>query len=197
MINKIWLFLFLIGFAFAFIFGRVKEVHEAIFVAPKEGIMLILNLSGLYILWNGILEIVKDLQLIDRLAKKIYPLTRFLFPELPKDHPVHGYIASNFISNMLGLGSVATPLGIKAMQAMQELNSDKQVASRPMVTFVIINASSLTLLPTTLISLREIHGSTHSVGVLPLVLFVSLLTTCFAITVDRLIARIQDWSNEP
>lgn len=197
MINKIWLFLFLIGFAFAFINGNVKAVHEAIFTAPKEGIMLILNLSGLYILWSGILEIVKDLKLIEKLAKKIYPITRFLFPELPKDHAVHGYIASNFISNMLGLGSVATPLGIQAMKAMQELNPDKKVATRSMVTFVVINASSLTLLPTTLISLREINGSNYSVGVLPLVLMVSFFTTCFAILVDQWVVRQRNRSDRP
>lgn len=190
MVNKIWLFLFIIGFAFAFINGNVKEVHEAIFSAPKQGITLLINLSGLYILWSGILEIVKDLNLIDKLAKKIYPITRFLFPELPKDHAIHGYIASNMISNMLGLGSVATPLGLKAMKEMQELNPNKKVATRSMVTLVIINASSMTILPTTLISFREINGSKHSVSVLPIILIVSITTTIFAIIMDKLFNRI-------
>lgn len=196
MVNKIWLFLFIIGFAFAFMNGNVKEVHEAIFSAPKDGIMLLIHLSGLYILWNGILEIVKDLQLIDKLSKKIYPITRFLFPELPKIHAIHGYIASNLISNMLGLGSVATPLGIKAMKEMQELNPNKKVATRSMVTLVIINASSVTLLPTTLISLREINGSLNSVGVLPILLITSIVTTTIAIILDRLYVWLRDRREE-
>lgn len=156
--------------------------------------MLLINLSGLYILWSGILEIVKDLKLIDLFSRKIYPITKRLFPELPKDHPVHGYIASNIVSNMLGLGSVATPLGIKAMKEMQELNGNKKVASRSMVTLVIINASALTLLPTTLISLREINGSEQSVSVLPLIFVTTIISTMFAIILDRIFHQF--WGKE-
>lgn len=190
MVNKVWLLLFIIGISFAIINGNIKAVHEAIFEAPKEGVTLLLNLAGLYILWCGILEIVKDTKLIDIFAKKIYFITRFLFPELPKDHPVHGYIATNMASNILGLGSVSTPIGIKAMEEMKKLNGDSDQASRSMITLILINTSCLTLIPTSIISLREINGSVNSVGVLPLVVITTLLSTCSAILLDRFFYRL-------
>jgi spore maturation protein A len=190
MVNKIWLLLFIIGISFALFNGRIEEVHQAIFSSPKEGLLLLFNLSGMYILWSGLLEIVKDTKLIDVFARKIYYITRFLFPELPKDHPVHGYIASNMASNMLGLGSVSTPLGIKAMEEMKKLNGDKDTASRSMITLIVMNASCLTLIPTTLISLREVNGSVDSVSILPYVVLTTALSTITALLLDRFLYKV-------
>jgi spore maturation protein A len=190
LVNKIWLLLFIIGISFALFNGRIEAVHQAIFSSPKAGLLLLFNLSGMYILWSGLLEIVKDTKLIDVFARKIYFITRFLFPELPKDHPVHGYIASNMASNMLGLGSVSTPLGIKAMEEMKKLNGNKDTASRSMITLIVMNASCLTLIPTTLISLREVNGSVDSVRILPFVVLTTALSTITALLLDRLLYRI-------
>lgn len=190
MINKIWLFLFMLGIGFAFFNGKIEAVHQALFSAPKTTMQLMFNMMGLYILWNGILEIVKDTKLIDVLARRIYFITRYLYPELPKDHPVHGYIATNLASNILGLGSVSTPLGIKAIQEMKKINGNRDVASRSMITLILINSACFTLVPTTLISLREVAGSKNSVGILPYVILASMLTTLVAILVDRLFYRL-------
>ncbi len=185
MVNKIWLCLFIIGIGFAIYNNKVIEVNNALLSAPHDSIDIIINLTGLYILWSGLLQIAKDCGIIDAFAKKIYAITKYIFPELPKDHDVHGYLASNIAANILGLGSVATPLGIKSMEEMKKINKNKDSASRSMITLILINCSCLTLLPTTIISLRKIYGSTEPTRVLPLVILGTTLSTICAIILDR------------
>ncbi|QVK16991.1 spore maturation protein [Mycoplasmatota bacterium] len=186
MVNKIWIFLFIIGIGFAIYNNKVVELNNALLNAPHDSVTMILNLTGLYILWNGFLQIAKDCGLIDAFAKKIYFITKYIFPELPKEHDVHGYLASNIAANILGLGSVATPLGIKSMEEMKKINKNKKTASRSMITLILINCSCLTLLPTTIISLRKIYGSTEPTKVLPLVIIGTTLSTLCAIILDRI-----------
>jgi len=186
LVNKIWIFLFIVGIGFAIYNNKVIEVNNALLSAPHDSVTIIINLTGLYILWNGLLQIAKDCGLIDAFARKIYHVTKYIFPELPKDHDVHGYLASNIAANILGLGSVATPLGIKSMQEMRKLNQDKDTASRSMITLVLINCSCLTLLPTTIISLRKIYGSTEPTRVLPYIVIATTLSTICAIILDRI-----------
>lgn len=158
--------------------------------APQDSISIILNLTGLYILWSGLLRIAKDSGLIDVFAKRIYFITKFLFPELPKDHDVHGYIASNIAANILGLGSVATPLGIKSIEEMKKINNNKDTASRSMITLILLNSSCLTLLPTTIISLRKIYGSNEPSNVMPYIIISTILSTICALIIDRIFYRI-------
>ncbi|HEY8364314.1 MAG TPA: spore maturation protein [Haloplasmataceae bacterium] len=186
MVNKIWLFLFIIGISFAIYNNRIVEVNNALLEAPQESVMMILNLTGLYILWNGFLQIAKDCGLIDALARKIYIITKYIFPDLPKDHEVHGYLASNIAANVLGLGSVATPLGIKAMEEMKKINDNKDEASRSMITLILLNSSGLTLIPTTIISLRKIYGSSNPTSVLPFIIVCTCITTFCALLIDRI-----------
>ncbi len=186
MVNKIWIFLFILGIAFAIYNNKIADVNNALLEAPQESVTMILNLTGLYILWNGFLQIAKDCGLIDAFAKKIYCVTKYIFPELPKDHNVHGYLASNIAANILGLGSVATPLGIKSMEEMKKINENKDTASRSMITLILINSSSLTLIPTTIISLRKIYGSSEPTKILPLIILTTILTTTSALIIDRI-----------
>jgi len=186
MVNKIWVALFIIGIIFAIFNNKIIDVNNALLSAPKDSVTIILNLTGLYILWNGFLQIAKDCGLIDAFAKKIYFITKFLFPELPKDHAVHGYIASNMAANILGLGSVATPLGIKSIEEMKKINGNKDTASRSMITLILINTSSLTLIPTTIISLRKVYGSAEPTKVMPLIIIATILSTLTAIILDRI-----------
>src|SRR5690554_67219 len=184
MVNKIWLFLFIIGIGYAIYNDKVEEVNNALLDAPQEAVMLIISLTGLYILWTGLLQIAKDCGIIDAFAKKIYVFTKYIFPELPKDHDVHGYLASNIAANILGLGSVATPLGIKSMKEMKKINKNKDTASRSMITLILINSSCLTLLPTTIISLRKIYGSAEPTKVLPFIIIGTTFTTICEIIID-------------
>ena len=186
MVNKIWLFLFIIGISFAIYNNKIVEVNNALLEAPQDAVMMILSLTGFYILWNGFLQIAKDCGIIDAFAKKIYVVTKYIFPELPKGHDVHGYLASNIAANILGLGSVATPLGIKAMEEMKKINNNEDKASRSMITLVLLNSSCLTLIPTTIISLRKIYGSTEPTKVLPSIIITTTLTTICALIIDRI-----------
>jgi spore maturation protein A len=186
LVNKIWVFLFLIGIVFAVINNKIPEVNDALLSAPGESVRLLINLTGLYILWSGLLQVAKDSGLIDAFAKKIYRVTKFLFPELPKDHEVHGLIASNMAANILGLGSVATPLGIKAFEEMKKLNDNKDTASRSMITLILINCAGFTLIPTTLVSLRKIYGSEDPTKVLPIVVLITFFASICAVIIDRI-----------
>lgn len=189
MVNRIWLLLFIIGICFGILNGRGDEVGETILQAPINALDLMFNLTALLILWSGVLRILQDGGAVDKLAKLMSKVTHKLFPELPKDSQVHGFIATNIIANILGLGSAATPFGIKAMKEMQELNKDKESASNSMITLLLINTSGLTLIPTTIISMRKIYNSSNPSMVIPLIIIATTFSTIFAITIDYFIRK--------
>lgn len=127
MVNYIWIGMTLIGLVFAAINGRMKEVNEAIFQSATEAVTLCIGLISILVFWLGIMRIAQESGLLDKFARIFRPLIKRLFPEVPENHPAMGYILSNIIANMFGLGNAATPLGIKAMEQLKELNGEKQV----------------------------------------------------------------------
>ena len=137
-------------------------------------------------LWLGIMSIAKDSGLIDIFAKKLNKVLKILFPEIPENHEALTYISSNIIMNMLGVGNAATPFGLKAMKEMQKLNNNKDVASRSMITFLVINTSSVTIIPTTIISFRILNNSINPTGVVPLCIITTIISCIFGIVLDRL-----------
>ena len=143
----------------------------------------------LYTVRMLVTKIAEKSGLLQSLSLKLSPLLSKLFPEIPKGHESLGLIASNVISNIFGLGSAATPFGLKAMSSLQELNENKKVASRSMITFLVLNTSGLTIIPTTIISLRMMHGSSNPT----IIVFACILSTTFStiggIIVDRILAR--------
>ena len=133
------------------------------------------------------MNIAKESGLLDTLSKKITPFLKILFPEIPSNHEAFSYIASNIIMNMLGLGNAATPFGLKAMKSMQELNKTKDTATRSMITFLIINTSSVTIIPTTVISLRLLNGSANPSEIV-LASIITTFSSCFiGLIIDRVI----------
>ena len=112
---------------------------------------MIIKIFPVMALWLGLMNIAKNSGLLDKLSKKISPILKFLFPEIPKNHESLNYISSNIIANMFGLGNAATPFGLKAMKSLQKLNKNKDIASRSMITFLVINTSGVTIIPTTII----------------------------------------------
>ena len=151
MINYIWIAMTLIGLAFAAINGKMKEINEAIFQSANEAVTLCIGLISILVFWLGIMRIAQEAGLLEKLANLFKPLILKLFPDIPSDHPAVGYILSNIIANMFGLGNAATPLGIKAMEQLKALNGGSSAASRSMVTFLALNTSGLTIIPTTLL----------------------------------------------
>lgn len=185
MINYIWVAMTVIGLLFAVINGKLKDVNEAIFQSAGEAVTLCIGLISILVFWLGMMRIAQEAGLLDKLANLFRPLILKLFPEVPSDHPAVGYILSNMIANMFGLGNAATPLGIKAMEQLKQLNGGKDYASRSMVTFLAINTSGLTLIPTTVIAIRMNYNSANPTEIVGPTLIATFCSTVGAILIDR------------
>jgi spore maturation protein A len=185
MVNYIWVGMTIIGFIFALINGTINEVNEAIFNGAKEAVTLCIGLISILVFWLGMMKIAEDSGLLTKLASFFRPIIVRLFPEIPPNHPAMGYILSNMIANMFGLGNAATPLGIKAMEQLKRLNGNKDNASRSMITFLAINTASITIIPTTVIAIRMNYHSDSPTEIVGPTLITTLLSAIAAIMIDR------------
>lgn len=192
-LNYIWIAFFLIAFVVAL--GKLiiggdttvfTEIINASFASAKTGFEISLGLAGILSLWLGIMKIGEKGGMIQAFARLGAPVFSKLFPGIPKDHPVTGTIFMNLSANLLGLDNAATPMGLKAMQQLQELNTEKENASNPMIMFLCINASGLTLIPITIMMYRAQMGAVNPSDVfLPIMLatfsstLVAILAVCF------------------
>jgi spore maturation protein A len=185
MVNYIWVFMTLVGFVFAMINGTMAEVNKAIFDGAKEAVTLCIGLISILVFWLGMMRIAQESGLLELLSKLFRPLVRRLFPDVPTNHPAMGYILSNMIANMFGLGNAATPLGIKAMEELKQLNGGKNSASRSMVTFLAINTASITIIPTTVIAIRMNYNSASPTEIVVPTLIATLISMLGAVMIDR------------
>jgi spore maturation protein A len=184
-VNYIWVFMTIIGIVFAIFNGTIEEVNKAIFVGAKEAVTLCIGLISILVFWLGMMRIAEESGLLERLSKLFRPLVRRLFPEVPTNHPAMGYILSNIIANMFGLGNAATPLGIKAMEELQQLNGGMNSASRSMVTFLAINTASITIIPTTVIAIRMNYKSVSPTEIVVPTLIATIISAVGAVLIDR------------
>lgn len=189
MINKIWAFFIIVGSIFCIITGKTETLNSEILNSAKTSLDMILQLFPVMALWLGIMNIASASGLLKKFANLIAPLLKHLFPEIPRGHESLSYIASNVAINMAGLGSAATPFGLKAMKSLQELNHKKDTASRSMITFLVLNTSGVTLIPTTIISLRMMYHSTNPTGIVLACILATLCSTIGGLLIDRLMAR--------
>ena len=161
MVSYIWFFLIAIGILFSIFTGNVDVINKSILTNGEEALDLMLSILPIIVLWSGIMKIAEDAGLLKKIAKLLEPILKRLFPTVPKDNPALGFIASNIAANMMGLGSAATPFGLKAMSELQKINPDKDTASTPMITFLVLNTAGVTIVPTTVLALRIAHGSVN------------------------------------
>ncbi|RDZ15261.1 spore maturation protein [Priestia megaterium] len=185
MVNIIWMLLTIIGIVFAIINGKIGDVNEAIFQGAGEAVTISIGLISVLVFWLGMMNIAQSAGLLDKLAKLFRPIITRLFPDVPKDHPALGYILSNMMANMFGLGNAATPLGIKAMEQLKKLNGDRDEASRSMITLLALNTTSLTLIPTTVIAIRITYNSANPTEIVGTTLLATVVATIGAIIIDR------------
>jgi spore maturation protein A len=185
MVNYIWVGLTLIGLVFAAINGTMNEVNEAIFKGASEAVALCISLISVLVFWLGMMKIAEDSGLLKKLTALFKPFVKRIFPEVPTNHPALGYILSNMMANMFGLGNAATPLGIKAMEQLKELNGGKNEASRSMVTFLALNTASVTLVPTMVIAIRMKYESVSPTDIVGPTLVTTVLSAIAAILIDR------------
>lgn len=161
MLNKIWPAFIIASFIYAIFNGNIEEFNNSIFTSCAQTVDLILKLFGTMCLWNGLMKIVQETSLMKRLAKFISPLMRFLFPTMKKEDKEYKEITINIIANLLGIGNAATPLGLKAMQTMQEKNPQKDRITNEMAMFIVLNTASIQLIPSTVIAVRASLGSVN------------------------------------
>ncbi len=161
MVNYIWIFLILIGIFFSLLTGNFDTINNSILTNGKEGFDIVISILPIIVLWTGIMKIAEDSGLLKKFANFVQPILSRLFPTVPKDNPALGYIASNIAANMMGLGSAATPFGLKAMKELQKINKEKDTASVAMITFLVLNTAGVTIVPTTVLALRIAHNSAN------------------------------------
>lgn len=154
MLNKIWPVFIIISFVYAIIFGNIEKLNNGIFESTKSAVELCLTFLGTITLWNGIMQIAYKSRIVNNLVKILNPFLNKLFPELKNNQKIKKEISMNIIANIFGLGNAATPLGIKAMTSMQDVNTEKNTLSNSMMMFIVLNTASLQLIPTTVIAIR-------------------------------------------
>ncbi|HZH58434.1 MAG TPA: nucleoside recognition domain-containing protein [Metabacillus sp.] len=185
MVNIIWVMLTVIGIVFAMFNGTMDEVNEAIFKGGKEAVTIAIGFISVLVFWLGLMKVAEQAGLLEKLGNLFKPIVTRLFPEVPPEHPAMGYMLSNMMANLFGLGNAATPLGIKAMEQLKVLNGGSDRASRSMITFLAINTSSLTLIPTTVIAIMMTYGSSSPTSIVGPTLIATFLSTLGAILIDR------------
>lgn len=198
MLNYLWAFMILIGIIFAAFTGKMPDITNAALDSSKEAVSLCITMVGVMSFWMGLMEIAKDAGVIESLSRKLRPVIRFLFPALPPTHPAVEHISTNMIANILGLGWAATPAGLKAMEELKKLEDNRRigkapgpvrkkgVASNEMCTFLIINISSLQLIPVNVIAYRSQYGSVNPAAIVGAGIIATTIGTLAAIIYCKL-----------
>ncbi|MBD5526274.1 MAG: nucleoside recognition protein [Lachnospiraceae bacterium] len=193
MLNYIWACMILIGVIYGAMTGRMADVTNAALDSAGDAVSLCITMIGVMALWVGLMEIAQKSGLIAKLTRGIQPFISFLFPEIPKGHPAREYISTNLIANVLGLGWACTPAGLKAMEELAKLEAERgnlaygsaggkeRVASNEMCTFLILNISSLQLIPVNMIAYRQQYGSVNPAGIIAPAIVATFVSTLVAV----------------
>ena len=189
MINKIWGFFIISGIIYSLFTGNINIINKEILESSTSSFNLMVQMFTVLSLWLGIMKIAEVSGLLKKLSSKLSKILKFIFPEIPKNHESLSLIASNIIANMAGLGSAATPFGLKAMDELQKLNKKKDTASCSMITFLVLNTSGVTIIPTTIISLRMLYKSIDPTKIVLPCILATMCSTIAGLIMDRFLAR--------
>ena len=189
MLNSLWAGMILIGIIFAAFTGRIPEITDAALDSSKEAVTLCITMIGVMAFWMGLMEIASKAGMVEKGAKMLKPFVRFLFPEVPEGHKAGEHITTNIIANFLGLGWAATPAGLKAMEELGKLNHGSPVASNAMCNFLILNISSLQLIPVNVIAFRSQYGSVNPTVIVGAGIVATAISTGVAIIFCKIMDR--------
>lgn len=201
MLNYLWAGMIMIGIVCAAFTGRIPEITNAALDSSKEAVTLCITMMGVMSFWVGMMEIASQAGVIQSLSRRMGPIIHFLFPQLPKNHPAREHITTNIISNVLGLGWAATPAGLKAMEELGKLEEDRRqgrlpgpirkrgIASNEMCTFLIINISSLQLIPVNVIAYRSQYGSVNPAAIVGPGIAATAVSTMVAVIFCKIMDR--------
>ncbi|MCI9488713.1 nucleoside recognition protein [Lachnospiraceae bacterium 48-42] len=199
MLNYLWACMIMVGIVYAAFTGRMPEITNAALDSSKEAITLCITMMGVMSFWVGFMEIATKAGIVEGASRRIRPAIRFLFPDLPKGHPAEGPITMNIIANVLGLGWAATPAGLKAMEELGKLEEDRRagrlpgpvrkrgIASNEMCSFLIINISSLQLIPVNVIAYRSQYGSVNPAAIVGPGIAATAVSTLVAVVFCKII----------
>lgn len=195
MLNYIWAVMILIGVIYGSFNGTMKEVTQAALESAQDAVALCFAMTGVMAFWVGLMQVAEESGLIAKLTKKLSPFISFMFPGIPKGHKSRDYISTNIIANVLGLGWACTPAGLKAMEELSKLQEERGVpeekrhyASNEMCTFLILNISSLQLIPVNMIAYRTQYGSVNPA----IIIAPSILATAAGLAVSILYCKMKD-----
>lgn len=189
MVNIIWGVFIVVGILFSFVSGKIELINDEIIMSSKDALNLMLEMLPMLALWMGLMKIAEDSGLLKLIACKLSFILRKLFPGIPDGNPALGLIASNVAINMAGLGSAATPCGLKAMKELQKLNNNKDTATSSMITFLVLNTGGVTIIPTTIISMRAMYDSHNPTEIISTCILATMCSSISGLLLDYFIRR--------
>ena len=193
MVNIIWILLIVLGILYSLFTNNLDILNTTIIDSTKISLDMLFKIFPVLALWMGLTKIAEQSGLLKKLSNRLSPLLTKIFPDIPKEDESLGLIASNVVSNIFGLGSAATPFGLKAMQRLQMLNKKKNTVTKSMITFLTLNTSGLTLIPTTIISLRLMYGSLNPTSIVLACILSTIISTISGLFMDKLLqGRYED-----
>lgn len=192
MLNYLWGLMILIGIVYAALTGTLPDVTNAALDSAKEAVTLCITMVGVMSFWVGLMRIAETSGIISGAAKKLDPFLRYMFPGVPKGHKANEYISTNIIANIFGLGWAATPAGLKAMEELSKLNHHLKTASKDMCTFLIINISSLQLIPVNMIAYRSQYGSANPTRIVGAAIIATLFSTLAGIIFAKIMLALPE-----
>lgn len=184
---RIWFYMIAIGITGSVIFNNLGELNKVILNEASRGVDFAISLAGIMALWMGIMNIAKDSGLIEKIGQKLTPIMKILFPNVPPGHRAMSYMVMNIALNMLGAGNGATAFGLKAMNELQTLNRNKDTATNDMVMFLVINISSIQIIPFTMLKIRMDLGSKDPSNIIVTTLFATAISTIIGIITCKFI----------
>ncbi len=182
MMNKIWVFMILVGIGTSVITQKTEIINNVVIQNTQEAVTFAIGLTGIMAVWLGLMKIAERSGLIKQLGRLMSPFIRLLFPEIPKNHPAISSIIMNMVANMFGAGNSATALGLKAMEELQSINIQKERATNAMCMFLVINMSSVQLIPLTVLKIRADAGSINPTEIIGTSLIATMVSTIVGIT---------------
>lgn len=197
MLNMLWAAMIFIGMIWGVTHGKIHELSQAILTSGQAAVELCISMLGIMCIWTGIMEVAKKGGLISQLTHLLSPFVRFVFPGIPGDHPAADHISLNITANLLGLGWASTPSGLAAMKELAALNRYQPTASNAMCNFLILNISSLQLIPVTVIAYRSQYGAANPADIIGPALVATGVSTLAAILFIKLHCRVHRWHNTP
>lgn len=203
MLNYLWGAMIIIGILWGVFLGKPAEVTDGILTGAKDAVSLCITMAGIMAFWNGMMEVAKEAGVIGKITRLLSPLVKFMFPDIPEGHKARDEISTNIAANVMGLGWAATPAGLKAMKSLEELEEERRdrhickvskgIASNEMCTFLILNISSLQLIPINMIAYRAQYGSVNPTAIVGPSIVATFISTVAAVIFCKVMdGRIQN-----